>query len=264
MRGVSLMIGTPTYGGKADTAHLNSIEAFAFVLGLHAAEFGRARPDKESLVQRARNRIVREFLASRATHLLFIDADIEFTPDAPLKLLETGHECVCAAYPRKQVDWDRVARATMAGVASPELYASSAVVNLRPEDQEDGAVEFDETGCFPVLDAATGFLLMSRGLLERMVKAFPETAYVDEADDDKRTMYALFDCWIEDGPDGRKRYLSEDYGFSRRVQMMGEKVWIHPGITLNHHGSFVYRGHPDGLVFHNGTAIIASDAKAAE
>jgi hypothetical protein len=49
--------------------------------------------------------------------------------------------------------------------------------------------------------------------------------------------------------------LSEDFGFSRRVQKMGEDVWLRPDITLNHHGAFAYRGHPDGLVFDSGLAL---------
>ena len=259
--GVSILIGTPTYGGQMTTPHAESIEAFAFVLGLLGAEFARVRPQKESLIQRARNRIVREFLKSKSTHLLFIDADVEFEPSAVMKLLEAKKDCVCAVYPRKQVEWNRVYEAMRAGYPNPEKHASSAVVNLRQEDAELGAVTYDDAGlCFPVMDAATGFLLISRGLLERMCKAYPETAYVEESDETRTTMHALFDCFIEDAADGTRRYLSEDWGFSRRVQKMGETVWLRPDVVLNHHGSFAYQGNEQGIVLDGGRFL---DVKAA-
>lgn len=255
IEGKTPFIGTPTYGGMMTTAHANSIQSLSFVFGLMAVEFGYMRPDKESLIQRGRNRIVREFLDSPCSHLLFLDADIEFQPDAVFKLFETNKDCVCAAYPRKQIDWPRVIRGVRAGLEHPESVASSAVVNLTVEDQVDGSVTYDETGCIPVLDAATGFLLISRGLIERLIAAHPETQYVDESDEKQRDMHALFDCFIETGPNGKRRYLSEDYGFSRRVQALGEKVWLRPDVTLHHHGSFKYMGDPDRLVLHNGMTL---------
>jgi hypothetical protein len=64
----------------------------------------------------------------------------------------------------------------------------------------------------------TGFMLMKRDVITRMIAAYPETAYTSDhvyvADDTQRgTFHALFDCLID--PDTRE-YLSEDFGFCKR------------------------------------------------
>ena len=55
----------------------------------------------DSLISRARNAAAAEFLASDATHLLFIDADISFDPEDVLKLVESDKDVICSPYPKK-------------------------------------------------------------------------------------------------------------------------------------------------------------------
>ena len=52
----------------------------------------------EALIVRARNELTWAFLQSDATHLLFIDADIGFEPQAPFRLFEFNREVSAAAY----------------------------------------------------------------------------------------------------------------------------------------------------------------------
>ena len=48
---------------------------------------------------------------------------------------------------------------------------------------------------------------------------------------------AIFDCMID--PKSR-RYLSEDYALCRRLQQVGEKVWLDARTTLSHEGAADY------------------------
>ena len=64
----------------------------------------------DSLITRARNRLVNRFLGRPGlSHLLFIDADIGFSPDQAFRLLASGHSVVGGVYPLKNIFWDRIA-----------------------------------------------------------------------------------------------------------------------------------------------------------
>ena len=63
----------------------------------------------ESLVTRARNTLVANFLDDEhATHLLFVDADIGFSPTIIKRMLDFDHEVVCAPYPMKLINWSAI------------------------------------------------------------------------------------------------------------------------------------------------------------
>ena len=85
-------------------------------------------------ISRARNLLSAMFLQSDCTHLLFIDADIDFSPDDVFSLIramdanaEVG--VLGGAYPRRMINWRNVARAVELGLAKDnpaELVAASA------------------------------------------------------------------------------------------------------------------------------------------
>ncbi len=83
-----VFVATPTYGGLATTSFITSLLTLqtAFIqlnIGLHVSFYS------DSLVTRARNELVSSFVAhEKATHLMFIDADIGFSPDEVLRLLQ--------------------------------------------------------------------------------------------------------------------------------------------------------------------------------
>ena len=60
----------------------------------------------ESLITRARNTIVSQFLdREQLTHLLFIDADIAWQPETITRMLTLDEDVVAGIYPRKTLDW---------------------------------------------------------------------------------------------------------------------------------------------------------------
>ncbi len=67
--------------------------------------------DGDALITRARANLVTMFLDDpSATHLLFVDADIGFTPDQVFRLIESGADVVAGIYPIKRVNWDKARR----------------------------------------------------------------------------------------------------------------------------------------------------------
>jgi hypothetical protein len=88
---------------------------------------------------------------------------------------------------------------------------------------------------------ATGFMMMQRTTIEKMMKAFPSTKYKDDVnfleDNENECAYALFDCGVEDG-----HYYSEDWMFCERWNKMGGGVYLDVSINLLHTGIEDFRG----------------------
>jgi hypothetical protein len=190
-----VVIATPCYGGQLTMAYVDS------VLKLQAACIARAiRIDfdlraNEALITRARNDLAARFLASSASHLMFIDADIGFAPEQFFRLLDFNAEVTAAAYPLKHIDWDKVRRAAEA--KRPDLEGSGLdyVVYF---DNHEGTVTA-RNGFIRVRYAGTGFLLIQRGVLLRLCEAHPELRYRmvqrrADIDRDVPYQYSLFEC----------------------------------------------------------------------
>ena len=210
--------------------------------GRQAFSIGLITSAHDSLITRSRNALVKSFLDNpTATHLLFVDADIGFEPEAVQRLLAFDEDLVAGMYPVKVVDWSRLSAAARAGM-SPQGLRDAATHFVGVPHK---AGEREERSGFVTGDyAGTGFMMIKRELLERLIAAYPETEY--------RTMqtfpvqkvgaasyYNLFDCMIEPGTGV---YLSEDFTFCHRARQIGAKVWLDTESHLRHVGSMDFEG----------------------
>ena len=237
-----LFVATPCYGCVLSTAFLLSLLELEAACKERGVGLALELVGNESLVQRARNLLAAKFLKHpRATHLLFIDADIGFSPEAVFRLLDSGKDIVCGTYPRKSFDWEAVDHKLKRTSDEPvHMMGLDYNLNLdaRSTEVRDGFV--------PVLDAATGFMLITRNVLERMTERYAEELRcVNDLPGDRASpgyvaeYVALFDCMID--PQTR-RYLSEDYSFNRRAQAMGIETWADLASPLCHVGNYTYEG----------------------
>lgn len=241
-----VIIATPAYGGNVQTNYLSSIVNAMTTIKGYGLEIGLMTLTNESLITRGRNRMVYDFLQlspSEATHLLFIDSDISFDFIEIIKLLQHDKEVVAGLYPMKSIDWDLVKSSILKtpniSVAEIKGIASPYAVNL--SCNEKGEIVMKD-GLIRVKHAATGFLLLERSVLLKMIREYPETAYKHDIVGDKKygeTMYALFDCIIDPV---HKNYLSEDWTFCKRWTDIGGEVWVDPSIKLQHSGHYVFEG----------------------
>ena len=196
----------------------------------------------DSLINRARNNLVAKFMGNpNYTHLMFIDVDLQFDKQSILKLLWHDKDVMTASYPIKEVNWERVKEGAQKDLEPSKLmeYGSRYVVHLvKPGETtlnvDGGAVEAYEAG--------TGFMLIKRQVFEKMFKKYKKLKYKDDTGaltgEEKENAYALFNSYVDE--DGR--FLSEDYGFCRYWQKIGGKVWVDPGLDLNHFGRIKYSG----------------------
>lgn len=233
-----IFFATPCYGGSCGEPFFRSMIELVGTLSKSNVPYVVSTLINESLVTRARNKLVREFLNTDATHLFFVDADIRFKTEDALRVIFRDKPVVTGTYPMKIFNVDNLVGKKFDSVADVRAAAAKYVTNFVFKDDEarknrelqvvDGLIE--------IHDAGTGFMCIKREVIERMIEAYPETEYIPEGED--VPSYALFDTTIDED----KRYLSEDYTFCRRWQQMGEKIWLDPTVILDHFGSIVYMG----------------------
>ena len=128
------MVATPCFGGQVSSIYASSI--FALQRAVHACPIVDLKVhlrDGDALITRARANLVTLFLDDpAATHLLFIDADIGFTPEQVFRLIECGADVVAGCYPIKRVNWDKAKRAMASGPAEP----AGGLARLRARDRQ--------------------------------------------------------------------------------------------------------------------------------
>ena len=237
MSGIILFVSTPCYGGVCLQAYAESMLRLQRTCAAHGIQMMLDTTENESLVHRARNLAVARFYQkTQATHFLFVDADIHFDPDAVIRLIQSGHEVSCAAYPKKTVMWDQAEAQVKSGDTSRELsrVASSLVMNFKYQQTQI------RNGFAEVLDGPTGFLLIKRDVFTKMFAKYKELDCVnDHQNKDLDEYCAVFDCMID--PQSR-RYLSEDYAFCRRWQQMGGQIFADCVTVLGHVGNIRFQG----------------------
>lgn len=252
LRKERIFIATPCYGGQLTEAYFRSVIRLLTFCNQHQIPIAFGTIANESLVTRARNVLVAYFLQSNFTRLMFIDADIEFQVEDVIKLIAHNKDVAVGAYPKKGVNWQRIRESvrikddqyTDQQIAS---FGSDYAINFKFINREQKQIAI-ENGLIRLHDGATGFMMIKREVIDKMIEAFPDLKYNNDLNTPPELnphFYAFFDTMIDPKD---KRYLSEDYTFSRRWQDIGGEIWLDPSISLNHYGSFNFQGNPQQII----------------
>ncbi|MCQ8277798.1 hypothetical protein NFI95_04985 [Acetobacteraceae bacterium KSS8] len=235
-----IFIATPCFGGLVTQGYMQSVVGLIAAAPTLELDLSLAMLGQDALITRARNTLVGQFLhQTTATHLLFVDSDISFQPIDVVRLVEAAKPLVAGIYPLKSYYWDRAFH-DRARAGEPIETAGLHYVGTpaEPRRSQGDLVAADFAG--------TGFMLIQRMMLERMISAYPETRY--SAIDAYRTgsphaatNHALFDCQIE--PETGS-YRSEDFVFCSRWRKIGGEVWLDTGVELTHTGPSDFKGTP--------------------
>jgi hypothetical protein len=268
LRKYSIFVGTPMYGGNAAGLYCKSMIDLARLCAQNGIELKEYFLFNESLVQRARNYVVDEFMRSGCTHMIFIDSDIGFNPKDVLTLLAlqisdpNKYQIMTGPYPKKTIAWEKVKSAVKNGKAEnpTDLAFYSADYVFNPANNVT-SFRIDEP--VEVAEGGTGFMLIPRTVLEKYAKAYPEYSYKPdhvrtENFDGSREITAFFDCGID--PE-TKRYLSEDYFFCHNARKIGITIHMCPWMQLQHVGSYIYRGSMAAIASIGASATAGADAK---
>jgi len=244
-----LFIATPMYGGQCAGMYTRSTNDLATACANYGVEARFYYLFNESLITRARNYCVDEFLRSDCTHMLFVDSDIGFQTKDVFTLLhlcdsDTGMDVVTGPYPKKAIAWEKVATAASKGWGEDDpfrLEQFSADFVFNPAE---GITSFKIDEPVEVREGGTGFMMIDRRAFAKFDAAYPEQSYkpdhVRTANfDGSRDIMCYFDTVID--PESR-RYLSEDYMFSQWLRKAGGKIWLCPWMHLQHVGAYIFQG----------------------
>src|SRR5271170_3626596 len=103
-----LFVATPCYGGLVTQRYMQSVCALLEYGNVNGLPVSVELLGYDSLITRGRNTLVTTFLDSpTATHLMFIDADIGFTPDQVVRILNFNEPVAAGTYPLKVLHYDQ-------------------------------------------------------------------------------------------------------------------------------------------------------------
>jgi hypothetical protein len=250
-----LFIATPMYGGMNHGMYLKSCLDLQGLCSQYGIETRFSFIFNESLITRARNYLVDEFLRSGFSHLLFIDSDIHFDPRDVIALLALDKDVIGAPYPKKSIKWTSVVEAVK---RNPNISPSEVekVTGDYVFNAVAGTGQFNVGEPLEVMEIGTGFMMVKREVFPKFEKAYPELKYkpdhVGQANfDGTRYIHAYFDTVIDHGVSDR--YLSEDYMFCQWWRKIGGKIWLCPWMMTHHIGTYAFHGNMPAVAQHVGT-----------
>jgi len=208
---MKVMIATPAYSGKVDISYALSLANTMHLLQLHQIEVQPMITASGSLLVAERNRIVQAFWESDCTHLLCIDSDLGWPPQAVLAMLEAKKEFVAGVYPAR-------------GAVRSFLF--------RPFTNPDGTI-VTEKHLLKMQYIPAGFMLIARSVIEKMREKHPDLYYEPK---DKRNNpepgYCFFNTEVWEG-----EFWGEDFVFCRKAREAGVDIWVDPLIQFDHAGT---------------------------
>ena len=202
-----VLIGTPSYDGRVDVWFANSLVNTVKLAMQRQVELVPIYMSYDSLVQRARNDIVRLAVEEDFDDLIFIDSDEEWDPEWIFKLLAFKEEVIGLPVVKKSDD---------------------LMFNIKALDK---GLKFQQNGLMEVEAVGTGFMKISKSALQKVWDVSPE--YKNEG----RIGRMVFDIKVVNGD-----LISEDIIFCNKWRELGGKVFIEPSMTVNHIGVKKYQG----------------------
>ena len=222
MKKSSICIAMPCY----DSVKINtmlSIFQLIQLLGKGGVEVG-INTMKSPLIHQARNYLTAVFLTTEYSHLLFIDADVEFAPEAVLRMLMAKKDIICTPYRAKNPDLNNHTYTVK--------FPDPKVIPILP----GGLVEIEA--------GPTGLMLIDRKVFEKIIKNRPDLKIKNRVnpgikeDEKSHGFYHLFfDFAFEDG-----YTIGEDLSFCKLARKEGFKLYANIDSMTAHRGEYAWTG----------------------
>lgn len=237
LRKKCIFLATPAYGGNTNMNFHHSMLRLQKLLMDCGIPHMVVAMGNESLITRARNGLAGQFLGTEATHLMFIDSDIEFEAADVIALLHFDKDIIGGNYPMKSINWEHVRQAFKKNpdMAAEDLEKMGAHWTGHFFEGQHTMFPFEP---IEVQELATGFMMIKREVFEKLKPLVPE---YDRAPNEPTSIPPVISEYFQATTTNR-RYESEDYVFSRLWREAGGKIFLAPWMKLNHIGMYSFRG----------------------
>ena len=184
---------------------------------------------KSSLVTHARNLLTAGFMASDYDYMLCVDADMEFPPEAVLRMLVPEKDIVVTPYRLKENPMD---------VRYPVEHVDPDNIKILPFDLVE------------LKSAPAGLMLINRCVFRTLMAKYPNRKikfnkeHQDKMDQEvghrgaiEKYMYNFWDTSFKD-----HEWKGEDLAFCELAKRASMKIYANLDSWTTHHGSWGFRG----------------------
>ena len=231
-------IATPCYDSMRVETCVSLIDTFS-TLGKHGIEC-KFKSVKTSLVTHGRNLLTAGFLDSGFDYMLFVDADVEFKPEAIMRMLVPKKDIICTPYRVKN-------EPTVSEYAVK--FKDSKDIKILPWD----IVEIEEgpAGCMLIHRRVFEGLMKSRPDLKIKFNAATRMKMNDEigadtllSNGERRDAIALYmyNFWDMTFNLDSGEWKGEDLSFCSLARQEGFKIYANLDSGTTHHGSYGWKG----------------------
>ena len=221
-------VAMPCYGDMKVETCVSLMDTFS-ALGGSGIEC-KFKSVKSSLVTHGRNLLTAGFLNSGFDYMLFVDADVEFSPEAVMRMLVPEKDIICTPYRNKEDPWiDRY--------------------SVKFKDKNN--IKILEWDLAEIEEGPAGLMLIHRRVFKRLMEKYPRLKInFNEATRDKMNkeigakedaideyMYNFWDTSFEG-----HQWKGEDLAFCNLVKGAGFNIYANLDSWTTHHGSYGRKG----------------------
>tara|TARA_Y100000310_G_scaffold102463_1_gene100666 strand:+ start:1112 stop:1816 length:705 start_codon:yes stop_codon:yes gene_type:complete len=176
---------------------------------------------KSPYINNARNALTALFLRSKYDYLLFIDSDVEFKPEAVVRMLVTKKDIILTPY-RIKFPHD------------PNL------VKYTVSFEDDKKVDIISDYLVEINEGPAGLMLIHRKVFEFLMDSCPRLKI--KRPDKKESDPYLYNFWDTTFDLDQGLWRGEDISFCRLARDYGFKIYANIKSRTTHHGTYGWTG----------------------
>ena len=215
----SLFIAMPCYDSVKINTMLSVVKLIQ-QLGKSGIQVG-IHTMKSPLIHQARNYLTSVFLTTEYQYMLFVDSDVEFEPEAVMRMMVAKKNIVCTPYRVKSAEIDK-------HIYTVEFKDPKNILVLA-----EGLVEIEA--------GPTGLMLIDRKVFEKIIENRTDLKIINKAtpsaDTSHKFYYNFFDFGFNDGYS-----MGEDVSFCRLARSNGFKIYANTESPTAHRGEYAWVG----------------------